>query len=84
MGGAGAPLPVLAPRRWRPALDYRLLSAAAASPTAAQHYAWLLRGRFNVVLDEDWRAPPNGTWWAWGGGRIVALLHRSSTSHQNR
>jgi hypothetical protein len=60
LGGGGAPLPSLAPKQWRPSLDYRFLTTAPDSPTMDQHYLWLLRNRFNVVLGEDWKAPPNG------------------------
>jgi hypothetical protein len=83
LGGAGASLPVLAPKQWRPFLDYRFLTAAADSPTVEQHYMWLLRNRFNVVLDEDWVAPPNGTWWTaeHGLGWRNAIGYPEATSY---
>ena len=63
LGGAGGPLPVLPLAQHHPALEYRFLTTAPSSPTLEPHYMWLLRNRFNVVMDEDWHAPPNGTWW---------------------
>ena len=63
LGGGGAPLPVLPSKQWLPSLDYRMMTAAPDSPTLGPHYLWLLRNRYNVVLDSDWKAPPNGTWW---------------------
>ena len=63
LGSAGGPLPVLPLAQHHPALEYRFLTTAPSSPTLEPHYMWLLRNRFNVVMDEDWHAPPNGTWW---------------------
>ena len=83
LGGVGALLPALPLLQHRLPLEYRYMTAAPDSPTLDQHNTWLLRNRFNVVQDEDWHAPINGSWWtpAHGGGWTNAIGFPEATSY---
>lgn len=83
LGGAGAALPALQLMQHYPPLEYRYLTTAPDSPTLDRHYMWLLRNRFNVVDDEDWHAPTNGSWWTptHGAGWTNAIGFPEATSY---
>ena len=83
LGGDGAALPALPLQQHSAPLEYRYMPVAPSSPTMDEHHMWLLRSRFNVVEDEDWYAPPNGSWWTaeHGGGWTNAIGFPEATSY---